>query len=85
MSYDEARKVHDPESELEESDLAAVAGGHTLVQEADCGGSGTFQTANSFEASIGALGGGGADPVAAAVAPAPVAQSGSGRGHHGHH
>jgi hypothetical protein len=40
-------------AELSDADLEAVAGGHTIVKEAECGGDGTFQTVNSFEASIG--------------------------------
>jgi hypothetical protein len=39
--------------ELSDADLEAVAGGHTIVKEAECGGDGTFQTVNSFEATIG--------------------------------
>ena len=40
-------------AELSDADLEAVAGGHTIVKEAECGGNGTFQTVNSFESSIG--------------------------------
>jgi hypothetical protein len=40
-------------AELSDADLEAVAGGHTIVKEAECGGDGTFQTVNSFESSIG--------------------------------
>lgn len=39
--------------ELSDADLEAVAGGHELVKEASCGGSGTFQTVKSMEVSIG--------------------------------
>lgn len=38
--------------ELSDADLESVAGGHTIVKDAECGGDGTFQTVNSFEASI---------------------------------
>ena len=40
-------------AELSDADLEAVAGGHTIVKEAECGGDGTFQTVNSFESTIG--------------------------------
>ena len=40
-------------AELSDADLEAVAGGHTIVKEAECGGDGTFQTVNSFESQIG--------------------------------
>ena len=40
-------------AELSDADLEAVAGGHTIVKEAECGGDGAFQTVNSFEATIG--------------------------------
>jgi hypothetical protein len=61
--------IIDAAVELSDADLEMVAGGHALVKEADCGGSGTFQTVNSFEASVGAAGGGGGGEAVHAPAP----------------
>jgi hypothetical protein len=39
-------------SELSDADLEAVAGGHTIVKEAECGGGGSLNTVISMEASL---------------------------------